>query len=193
MRRVFRLGVPVATLLVAVVVVTNPGSYLDRVLAQVAGFLETFDGTPAAPAAYTNPNNWDILSSGFNSNEPNLAQHGPDCGTPGFPYTSTNSHLMTSPADMVFICNGHLMTSIGITGYGAVYMMPPALMDFRSGTATLRWDMSTLRTASRDWVDVVLTPYAQRQIFAYNNNDQHVPPDNIHIQVAGGGNVWLVS
>jgi hypothetical protein len=36
-------------------------------------------------------------------------------------------------------------------------------------------------------------PVDQRHIFAYNNIDQHIPPDNIHIQLAGGGNVFLAS
>ena len=53
--------------------------------------------------------------------------------------------------------------------------------------------MSTLRTAARDWVDFVIMPVDQRHIFAYNNIDQHIPPDNVHIQLAGGGNVFLVS
>jgi hypothetical protein len=92
---------------------------------------------------------------------------------------------MLQAQDAVFICNGHLMTSLGVTGYAAVYMTPPALLDLRSGPATLKWDMSTLRTAARDWVDVVLTPYGEHQLLAYNNLDQHVPPDAIHVELAG--------
>jgi hypothetical protein len=159
--------------------------------------IHAFDGAPATPADFANPNNWDILVQGFDNREAsagsNLAQHGPRCDPPGFPYSSSNSHPMTTRSNTVFQCNGHVMTSLGITGYGAVYMFPPAALDFSSGTAIFKWDMSTLRTAARDWVDFVIMPVDQRHIFAYNNIDQHIPPDNIHIQLAGGSNVFLVS
>lgn len=163
-------------------------------LAQTAGFVETFDGTPPAPLPYSSPNNWDIFSQGFDSNASALgrtiAQHGPNCQGPGWPYTATNSHLMTSSADTVFICSSHVMTSLGDTGYGAVYMTPPAVLDFSNGSAALTWEMSTLRTSARDWVDIVITPWAQHSQLAYNNNDQHIPPDNLHVTMAGT-NVWL--
>lgn len=159
----------------------------------IVGFIETFDGTPSQPTPYTNPSSWSILVSGFSSQEAALgatiAQHGPNCEPPGFPYTATNSHLMHTAQDAVFICAGHVMTSLGVTGYGAVYMTPPAMMDFSGGSAVLRWDMSTLRTSARDWVDVVLTPWGEHSDFAYNNNDQHIPIHNIHITLAGT-NVW---
>jgi Concanavalin A-like lectin/glucanases superfamily len=197
MRRIFRLAAPVCAMLVATSIVLTPGGYLDKVFAQTASFLETFDGTPPVPLAYNNPNNWEIFVQGVNSQEvaagSSIAQHGPNCEAPGFPYTPQNSHPITGPQDAVFICNGHVMTAMGITGYGAIYMTPPALLNFRTGQASLTWDMSTLRTAARDWVDIVLTPYSQHQMMAYNNNDQHVPPDNIHIQLAGGGNVLIAS
>jgi hypothetical protein len=197
MRRIFRVAAPVCAMLVATSIVLTPGGYLETVLAQTASLLETFDGSPSVPTPYTNPDNWEILVQGVNAQEAaagvSIAQHGPHCEAPGYPYTPLNSHPIRSSDDAVFQCNGHLMTALGITGYGAIYMTPPALMNFRNGPAVLSWDMSTLRTAARDWVDIVLTPYAEHQMLAYNNNDQHVPPDNIHIQLAGGGNVFLVS
>jgi hypothetical protein len=193
MRRVFRIVVLACTLILAIGVVLDPASHMQQVVAQTAGFIETFDGAPAVPTDYQNPNNWDILISGVNTAETSTAQHGPHCEAPGFPYNPVNSHPITSRADAVFMCNNHVMTSPGITGYGAIYMTPPALMDFSRGTATLSWDMSTLRTSSRDWVDIVLTPYSERHLFAYNNFDNHAPVDNIHIMLAGGGNVFLVS
>src|SRR6185437_12879630 len=93
--------------------------------------------------------------------------------------------IMRSEADTVFICNDHVMTSPGLTGYGAIYMTPPAVADFSAGATTITWDMSTLRTSARDWVDVVLTPWDQQSQMAYNNNDQHIPPHNIHVTMAG--------
>jgi hypothetical protein len=202
MRRIIHITTAVSAAVLSLVVVLSPTGYLNSVIAQSAGFLETFDGTPSTPAAYTNPNNWDIFVQGFNQNETgntvpggdprggNLAQHGPNCEPPGFPYNASNSHVMQSAADTVFICNGHVMTSPGLTGYGAVYMTPPAVADFSQGPATISWDVSTLRTSGRDWVDVVLTPWDQQSQMAYNNNDQHIPPNNIHITLAGT-NVFL--
>jgi len=183
-----RIIVPGLVAMLALVVALVPA-----VAQQNASFTETFDGTPPAPATYTNPAHWSIFVQGFNAQEATagatVAQHGPNCEPPGFPYTATNTHVMHSATDAVFLCNGHVMTSLGVTGYGAVYMTPPAMLDFSQGSATIRWDMSTLRTSARDWVDVVLTPWAEHSDFAYNNNDQHIPPHNIHVTLAGT-NVW---
>jgi hypothetical protein len=159
-------------------------------MAAAAGlFLETFDGAPTAPLTYQNPHSWDIFSSGLNTLENGaavqVAHHGPACERPGFPYTLTNTHPIATTADQVFICNNHLMTANGLTGYGAIYMVPPALADFSAGQATIRWDMSTLRTASRDWVYFTIMPFDGHNKFSYNNNDQAIAPDNINIKLAG--------
>lgn len=157
-------------------------------------FLEPFDGAPATPQTYSNPHNWDIFVQGFDQREVGSAvqvgQHGPNCEAPGFPYTTSNTHPLRGIADTVYVCNDHVMTAPGLTGYGAIYMTPPAVADFSSGSTTVSWDMSTLRTSARDWVDVVLTPLGQHSDMAYNNNDQHIPPNNIHVTLAGT-NVWL--
>jgi hypothetical protein len=197
MRTVLRVATAGFAAALSLIVVLSPGGYLSSVLAQAGGFLTTFDGVPAAPAPYSNPANWDIFVQGFTQNESgntvsggdsrgaNIAQHGPNCEPPGYPYTAANSHIMRSEADTVFICNDHVMTSPGLTGYGAIYMTPPAVADFSAGATTITWDMSTLRTSARDWVDVVLTPWDQQSQMAYNNNDQHIPPHNIHVTMAG--------
>lgn len=187
------LAAPVLTALCAFALVLTP------TLAQSVAFLEAFDeGTPAAPLPYSNPQSWDIYVQGFDSTLaaqgiPSMrAQHGPGCEPPGFPYTSVNSHLLRTQADTVFVCNNHVMTAPGLAGYAAIYLTPPAVMDFSAGESVLRWDMSTLRTSARDWVDLVITPPGERSSLAFNNNDQHIPPDNIHIQLVGGGNVFFV-
>jgi hypothetical protein len=77
------------------------------------------------------------------------------------------------------------MTANGLTGYGAVYMVPPALADFSAGAATISFDMSTLRTASRDWVYFTLMPFEGHNKFSYNNNDQAIAPNNINVKMAG--------
>src|SRR5438046_863534 len=122
MRRVFRIVVLACTLILAIGVVLDPASHMQQVVAQAAGFIETFDGAPAVPTDYQNPNNWDILISGVNPHEPSLAQHGPHCEAPGFPLNADNAHIITSHSGAVFMCNNHIMTSPGITGYGAIYM-----------------------------------------------------------------------
>jgi hypothetical protein len=159
-------------------------------------FLETFDGAPAAPEAYTNPHGWDIFTTGLDTRQSGTAaqraHHGPTCSAPGFPYTATNSHALHSSNDQVFLCNNHLMTATGLTGYGAIYMVPPAMADFSAGTATISFEMSTLRTASRDWVHFTLMPFSGHNKFAYNNLDQAVPPHNINIELAGT-NVLIAS
>ncbi len=152
-------------------------------------FLETFDGVPSAPQTYANPHGWDITPTGLNTRQNGAAtqsaQHGPACDPPGFPYTPSNTHPIGSQSDQVFICNNHLMTANGLTGYGAVYLVPPATADFSGGTATIRFDMSTLRTTSRDWVYFTLTPFEGHNKFAYNGTDQAIPPDNINVKLEG--------
>ena len=95
------------------------------------------------------------------------ADHGTDCGPP------PASHVITRVEDTVFQCKGHIMTAIN-AGYGAVYLTPNALMDFGQGESVLKWDMSTLRTASRDWVDIVLMPYDEN--LQVNFQDVHTAP-----------------
>lgn len=187
----------------------NPLSNLPSLLGPppTPYFLSTFDGAPSSPTPFPNADNWEIFTSGFDTRETgntvpggdprgaNLAHHSTACAQPepGFPYTVANTHVMATEADAVYQCNNHIMTAPGLTGYGAIYMTPPALMNFRNGEATLTFDMSTLRTSARDWVDIVLTPFNEHQMLAYNNNDNHAPPNNIFVQVPGGGNVWLAT
>src|SRR5438309_2076305 len=113
MRRICRNLTAVFAAVLSIIVVLSPDGYLSRVLAQAVGFIETFDGTPGTPADYANPHNWDIFIQGFNNQEAaagaSRAQHGPNCEPPGFPYNSTNSHLMRQYTNAVFLCNGHLM------------------------------------------------------------------------------------
>ena len=152
-------------------------------------FLETFDGAPSGPLSFANPNSWDILPTGLdsrqNGTDAQRAHHGPTCGAPGFPYSPANSHPLLATSDMVFICNNHLMTATGLTGYGAIYMVPPAMADFSASAATISFEMSTLRTASRDWVYFTLMPFYGHNKYAYNSLDQAIPENNINIQLAG--------
>jgi hypothetical protein len=49
--------------------------------------------------------------------------------------------------------------------------------------------MSTLRTSSRDWVDIVVMPYDES--LQLNYEDVHRPQDAIHLEMIGGGNLFM--
>ena len=118
-------------------------------------FLETFDGDPAAPTQFQSPN-WDVTVHTRDFRyvlDAMDAAHGPNCDPP--PAT----HRISTYEEAVFICKNHVMTSIYAPGYGLIYLTPDHLVDFSGGEAVIRFDMSTLRTTGRDWVDVWVTPY----------------------------------
>ena len=181
---------------VAITAPSSPVSVSASAMTAPDVFLETFDGAPGAPQPYTNPHGWDITTTGIDSRQAGatvqVAHHGAMCGAPGFPYSAGNTHAIASNSDQVFICNNHLMTVNGLTGYGAIYMTPPATADFSAGVARISFEMSTLRTAARDWVYFTLTPFEGHNKFAYNNQDQDPPADNINIKLAGT-NVMLAT
>ncbi|MFN8632441.1 MAG: hypothetical protein U0893_01210 [Chloroflexota bacterium] len=120
-------------------------------------FLDTFDGRPDVPTPW-HGDGWDVTvhsrdKGTFDELEPVAAHHGPNCSAP------PDVHVTSSYEDAVFQCNGHIMTSIAAGGYGVIYLTPNQLVDFSAGEAVVRFDLSTLRTSPRDWVDIWLTPY----------------------------------
>lgn len=120
-----------------------------------AAFRETFDGEPTSPQTW-NPPNWDVsihTRSARQTFEPMLADHGPDCSPP--PAT----HPISTFEQAVFICRNHMMTAIRADDYGMIYLTPDHMVDFSQGEAIIRFDLSTLRTSQRDWVDLWISPY----------------------------------
>lgn len=122
-----------------------------------ADFTETFTGNPSRPQPFVSPR-WDTIvhSRGHNIGQPLqavAAHHGADCG----PHPGT--HTVNAVPGSVFSCRDHLMTAISDDGYGLVYLTPDRMVDFSTGEAVVRFDMSTLRTSHRDWVDLWITPY----------------------------------
>src|SRR5829696_1968908 len=120
--------------------------------------VRTFPGRPAAPAAWQ-PADWDVTVHSRDSGtwytlEAMDAHHGSDCGA------APATHRIASYADAVFQCNDHIMTAINASGYGVIYLTPNQLLDFSTGEAVLRWDMSTIRGSGRDWIDLWISPYA---------------------------------
>ena len=118
-------------------------------------FLETFDGDPSSPRRW-NPDNWDVTvhSRNYWFELPAMeAAHGPNCEAP--PMT----HTVTAYEDTVYNCKNHIMTAINDDSYGVIYLTPNQLVDFSNGEAVVRFDVSTLRTSKRDWIDLWITPY----------------------------------
>lgn len=125
-----------------------------------AAFVETFDGDPAAPAPWE-PAGWEVTvhrrawaADNYKLNGMN-AQHGPDCSAP--PAT----HYTDTFEGAVFNCRNHVMTAINEPGYGAIYLTPNQLVDFSQGEAVIRFDVSTARNSTRDWIDLWITPYQE--------------------------------
>jgi hypothetical protein len=118
----------------------------------------------------------------------------PDQVWPGGQPNPLTNHLVTNETGVVFSCRDHIMTAIN-AGYGAIYLTPPALMDFRNGTSVLEWSMSTQRTSSRDWIDVVIMngEWNREDLqgpMALNMQDFHTPSAGLHIVMEGGSNLF---
>ena len=109
---------------------------------------------------------------------PTSAVHGANCSAP--PAT----HTVTSHEQAVFICNNHVMTTIE-AGYGLIYLTPNQMVDFAGGEAVVRFDMSTLRTSSRDWVDLWVTPYEDNLALPLDDGvDLNGPPRRaVHVRM----------
>ena len=114
---------------------------------------------------------WDIPDS-------MQAQHGSACEPP--PAT----HLMSTYDGMVFQCHDHVMTAVNAPGYGMVVLTPPAMVDLSTGEAVISFDVSTLRTSLRDWIDLWVTPYADNLTLPFSLGDVDVqgePHTTVHI------------
>lgn len=141
------------TLCLALALADSPKS------AASGSFLETFDGAPAVPTPW-HPANWDVTVHSrdvdtFTTLESMHAGHGTDCSAP--PAT----HDISSYDDAVFLCRDHVMTAINASGYGVIYLTPNQLVDFSASEAVVRFDVSTLVTSGRDWIDFWITPFQE--------------------------------
>jgi hypothetical protein len=157
-------------------------------------YLQTFDGLPAGPQPFRPLTDWDLTVHSNNLNpaswhtlEPVPAHHGSDCSAP--PAT----HLVSAYDDTVFLCNNHVMTALNANGgYGVIYLTPNQLADFSAGEVSLRFDVSTLRTSPRDWIDLWVSPYADHLQLPLEDwlPDLNGPPRNaVHIRmdnISGG-------
>ncbi len=152
--------------------------------AAAAPYTFNFTGDPAAPQPW-NPSTWDVVVNSrdtptFSQLEAMQAQHGADCA----PYPAT--HLISSYEGSVFLCHNHVMTAINAHGYGEIVLTPDHMIDFSGGEATIRFDLSTLRTSYRDWVDVWITPFEDNLVLPLNAltvDLQGPPARGIHVKM----------
>jgi len=165
--------------------------------AQTSGaepFTFSWAGSPSSPQPWT-PSDWDLIvhsrdTATWGQLDPIEAEHGTDCSPP--PAT----HLVTTYEDAVFLCRNHMMTAINGGGYGVIYLAPNRLVDFSSGTASIRYRVSTLRASLRDWHDIWVTPFDDNLVLPlYRFPDLQGPPRHaVHIQLVGddtfNGNVF---
>ncbi|GAB4425075.1 MAG: hypothetical protein OHK0015_04750 [Chloroflexi bacterium OHK40] len=154
-------------------------------------YIEEFSGTPGSPQPWT-PTNWDVTVhtraySDWESIESMQAAHGADCGAP--PAT----HTVDRHEEAVFICRNHMMTAINASGYGVIYLTPDHVVDFSRGEAVIRWDMSTRRSGSRDWVSVWITPYEdnlQLPLEEWLPDLNGAPRNSVHVRLDFGANMF---
>jgi hypothetical protein len=157
-------------------------------------FTFNWAGSPSSPQPWS-PTDWDVIvhsrdTGTWSQIDPMNADHGPDCSAP--PAT----HVVTTYEDAVFICRNHMMTAINGGGYGVIYFAPNQLVDFSSGTASVRYRVSTLRASPRDWHDIWITPFDDNLVLPlYRFPDLQGPPRNaVHIQLVSddtfNGNVF---
>lgn len=145
-------------------------------------FTETFDGAPLAPLPWRS-SRWDVTVHTRDQRSgmaPMHASHGADCAGP------PAVHHVDRLADAVFQCNHHLMTAIADPGYGMIYLTPNQLVDFSGGVATVRFDLSTLRSSDRDWVDLWISPYEDHLQLALEDwlpDVQGEPRRGVHLRM----------
>lgn len=155
-------------------------------------FSATFDGAPTQPAPFVS-DHFDVQVHSRDADtwvnpEAIAAQHGSDCAAP--PAT----HPVSTYEGEVFGCANHLMTAINASGYGVIYLTPDQMVDL-AGTATVKFDLSTLRMSTRDWVDVWITPYADNLALPFDQGDvdlQGVPRTGVHVIMSefSGQTTW---
>lgn len=191
-----RLGGLLTLLVVAALVVTGADSVSVTQAAAPApsAFSFSFTGDPAAPQPWT-PTNWDVIVHSrdvrtFVQLEGMNAQHGADCA----PYPA--AHYNNTYSGAVFLCHNHVMTAINAGGYGEIVLSPDHMVDFANGTATIRFNLSTLRTSFRDWASIWITPFADNLVLPIDPGErvdlQGPPKQGIQIRMdqGAGGTIF---
>ena len=178
-------SVAILTGLLWVVLVIGSGTEVSAATTfPAAPFTFTFSGNPPAPQPW-NASGWDVVVNSrdtktFSQLEGMQAQHGADCS----PAPAT--HFNNTYEGAVFLCRNHIMTAINAHGYGEIVLTPDHMVDFSKGDATVSFDLSTLRTSYRDWIDVWITPIENNLVLPLNalTVDLQGPPQRgIHVKM----------
>ncbi|MEM7117518.1 MAG: polysaccharide deacetylase family protein, partial [Chloroflexota bacterium] len=151
-------------------------------------FNEGFDGSPAAPQPWADSAVWDISvhsrdASSWYALPAMQADFGSDCSD------VPNSHQITAYEDVVYQCNGQVVTAINGSGYGSAIIMPNHMVDFSSGEAVIRFDTSTLRTSTLDFFDIWITPFDKQlhsPTISWMPDLFGAPRDAVHINLEPG-------
>jgi hypothetical protein len=98
----------------------------------------------------------------------------------------------------VYACPDHVIAKIHEEGYGYLLLTPPAIVDFSSGEAVIRWDQSTIKTSARDWLELWITPPADHILLAADRWGNTRPKNALAFRMetqrgTGGTTVWRLS
>ncbi len=150
-------------------------------------FIDTFDGTPGSPTAWKSVD-WDKQVHSRDDDtwfklETMQAGHGHSCEPPPASHPTSGEY-----PDGVFQCRDHIMTAIKAEGYGVIYLTPNQKLDFSAGEGVVKFDVSTLRTSDRDWIDLWITPFNDNLALPLDNDVdlQGVPKNSVHIRMDFG-------
>lgn len=126
-------------------------------------FVDNFTGIGLGQLDPIDRNKWDIAvhtraPEFWFQLDPMEAAHGLDTAPP--PAT----HSVSAYEDAVYVAREHLMTAINAVSYGLVYLTPHALADWSADECVIRFEVSTLRTSRRDWIDLWITPWDDNMI-----------------------------
>lgn len=158
-------------------------------------FLETFDGEPARPSPWRASTDWDVAIHSrdietWRQMLPMEALTGPNCE----PAPST--HRVREYGDSVFQCDNRLLTAVNGGAYAVAYMTPAVLAQFSTNEAvTIRFDVSTERLSSRDWIDLWITPFEDHLLYPLEPWQPSLtgqPRNAIHVRMdASWNSTWI--
>lgn len=168
-------------------------------------FLETFDGKPGAPEAFSqltqdrwdiqihsrNQDTWEKMSAMEMHHPMNCGSPLTDSATPPFGQQELQTHHSDGAyEDAVFKCNDHVMTAVNGVGksindsYALAVLTPNHLVDFSEKEATIRFNVTTYRTTQRDWIDIWITPWGDNLNLPFDTSTvdlQGMPMNTVQI------------
>ena len=138
--------------------------------------------------------NWAIVKqsrdrSSWNAPESMTAWHdGATCNAP------PASHSVAGYDQAPFLCRNHMMTATNAgtatqDSYAVTYLTPDRLIDFSGGNVFVRFDVATLRSSGRDWIDLWITPYGENLVVPLDDSlpdAQGYPRDGFHLRMTSG-------